>query len=141
MTLSDAAILLAPRTSSGFGDEPAKGGGSGQDPRVVVDIRCPSARSYRGDRGQGIVEYTKPTITLCRIDEKGAKVKGLTLSGDAGASESPAGGAAIGRLTLKGNVRGESPDGGVVRADEAERDLVAGTFTYRGRLGAAMPEK
>jgi len=141
MKLSPAVIVLAVLSSPGFCDEGAAGGAPAQELRFVVDIRRPSALTYPGNGGQTIGEYTKPAVTLYRIDAKGAKAKLLTLSGDAGVSESPAVGAAMSRLTLKGNVRGESPDGGVVRADAAELDLVAGTFTYKGRLGAMMSEK
>jgi hypothetical protein len=139
MKHSPTVIVLALLSSAGFCDEGA--GPSAQELRFVVDIRCPSALTYQGNGGQVIGEYTKPAITLYRIDAKGAKVKVLTLSGDAGVSETPAVGAAMARLTLKGNVRGESPDGAVVRADAAELDLVAGTFTYKGRLGTAPQEK
>lgn len=139
MNLSPTVILLAVLSSAGFCDEGT--GTPTQELRFVVEIRCPSALSFQGNEGQVIGEYTKPAVTLYQIDAKGAKVKVLTLSSDAGVSETPAVGAAMARLTLKGNIRGESPGGGIVRADAADLDLVAGTFTYKGRLGTARPEK
>src|SRR5579872_5923997 len=98
MTMSPTVMILAILSSAGLCPEVDGGAAPGQDSKIVVDIRAQSALSYPTDRGQSIGEYTKPTVTLYRIDGKGEKVKGLTLSGDRGTSESPLPGAAIGRL-------------------------------------------
>jgi len=117
--------------SAGFCQE----AGKAQDGKKI-SIDAMDGRSYPDEAGRTIIEYTKPTIKLLRSDKK------TTLMADRATSESQPGGGEIVKLTLRGNVRAEEPDGTLTTADEAVIDLVKGIYTYTGKsIRVVTPDK
>jgi hypothetical protein len=129
-SLFACALLVA--SSASFCQEAGKERPKAKDDETLTIVRSKNILSYTDDNGQTISELTKPTIELFRVDNKGGKIKGTTFAGDSGTTESQPG-EGLRKLTLKGNVRAEEPNGTVTTADEAVIDLVKGIYTYIGR--------
>jgi hypothetical protein len=126
--------------SASFCHEAGEDRTQAKDPELKVEIECKQAISFIGEQEKTISTFTKPTIKIFRIDKTGVKRKGLTLRGDSGTAESLPG-AGPGKLTLKGNVRVESQDGGVWSTDQAEIDLLEEKYTFKERLMRIPSEK
>jgi hypothetical protein len=139
MKFSLLTCVLLAASSASFCQEAGKERPKDKDGEILVDqITAVNSLSYEDAAKKTIAEFTKPSITLCRYDKKGGKVKGATFTGDSGTSESQPGGGVIRKLTLKGNVRTENQDGCVISADEVVVDLVEGLCTYTGKVGVGV---
>jgi hypothetical protein len=115
---------------------------SAQDAGKKISIDAKDGRSYTDEKGRTIVDLTAATIKLFRSDKKDGKVVGTTLVADRATTESQPGGGEVVKLTLRGNVRAEEPDGTLTTADEAVIDLVKGIYTYTGKsIRIVTPEK
>ncbi len=125
--------------STGFGQEPGKGLLKIQDGKLLAEIECQEALSFSGD-AKMTSQFNKVSIMLFRHNEKGEKVRGMTIKADQGSAESPSDGR-VRMITLNGNVRAEQRDGTVINAKEAVIDMVEETVAFKMDIGVDIPKK